>query len=811
MNMISTGAFQTEMDASDRQSTMAEKFAAVWEKKNAKAARAGGVSLMALSLAACGSDDDTTTTAAVTTTTDTTTTTTPVVPVVVAGNTFDMTPLTDVASSTTAVNGSISSTFRFTTSDDTINAISASIAVADTLLDSSTTDSDTINITATAAMNAMTAVNIENAVVNFASGAAASAVFTNFTGLTSVTVNGTVAGTLSDSAYATTDNYTRILTWNDTTGLGGTAAAGTAESWDLTVQGASYGSTAATRSGVTLTAVTTSANETLETLNITSSGGTENVFALDASDVDVVLGTVNILGDTDMTMRVSHNDINGVTLAAGSNTGDTTLRIDRQADGTTATNLANITGVDKIMVADDAATPAAALVLASAAAGQAFEVVDDMATGGSITVQGAARTAQAASLSITLDNATANTDTDIGGTLDIQNVTALTLTSNGYATSATDGTTENALTLGGDFTSVTVLGDTSLDMTASIDGAGAAGTTARTVIVDASGMTGTARAEIDTAASTVVSYNITGTANNDTLALNAAGGTMTGGAGNDTLTGAAGGDTISGGAGNDTIVVSAGADTITTGAGVDTIDLNANDTAGVAQTSLIGNTVTMAASDVLTVTINGTHSYSTTFGTGHDTTIAAFVTAHAANILKNNGVTATADATDASDLMLTGAAAGTAFTVVNEHNDAGTVKVQATTTTAGTVAIDYNGTVTDFSTSDIINSEGIGALGTGGYFEGASTGMTAGTAYGVVVLTNTSYASSTAAATAVNTTSTSATDAIVIYLDSTTGYAEAYFDDNIGGNNVALGDLFAFTSITTLDLLDDLSTSNFVI
>jgi len=76
MNMISTGAFLTEMDASSKQST-AEKFAAVWEKKNAKAARAGGVSLMALSLAACGSSsDDTTSTTSSSTTTTTTTTTT---------------------------------------------------------------------------------------------------------------------------------------------------------------------------------------------------------------------------------------------------------------------------------------------------------------------------------------------------------------------------------------------------------------------------------------------------------------------------------------------------------------------------------------------------------------------------------------------------------------------------------------------------------------------------------------------------------------------------------------------------------------
>ena len=67
------------MDASNKQPTLAEKFAAVWEKKNAKAARAGGVSLMALSLAACGSSDDTSTTTTDTAATDTTTTTTPVV------------------------------------------------------------------------------------------------------------------------------------------------------------------------------------------------------------------------------------------------------------------------------------------------------------------------------------------------------------------------------------------------------------------------------------------------------------------------------------------------------------------------------------------------------------------------------------------------------------------------------------------------------------------------------------------------------------------------------------------------------------
>jgi hypothetical protein len=59
MNMISTGAFLTEMDASDKQkNSLVNKLVSAWEQKNSKTARAGGVSLMALSLAACGSSDD---------------------------------------------------------------------------------------------------------------------------------------------------------------------------------------------------------------------------------------------------------------------------------------------------------------------------------------------------------------------------------------------------------------------------------------------------------------------------------------------------------------------------------------------------------------------------------------------------------------------------------------------------------------------------------------------------------------------------------------------------------------------------------
>jgi Ca2+-binding RTX toxin-like protein len=67
------------------------KLVSAWEKKNAKVARAGGVSLMALSLAACGSDDDTAATdTAATDTADTTTTVTPT-PAVAVGTTSTLT------------------------------------------------------------------------------------------------------------------------------------------------------------------------------------------------------------------------------------------------------------------------------------------------------------------------------------------------------------------------------------------------------------------------------------------------------------------------------------------------------------------------------------------------------------------------------------------------------------------------------------------------------------------------------------------------------------------------------------------------
>jgi hypothetical protein len=810
MNMISTGAFQTEMDASNRQQKVAEKFAAVWEKKNAKAARAGGVSLMALSLAACGSDDATTTTATATTTTTTTTTTT------VVGGVFDLTPLNDIASSTQGLNGSVANDFRFTTADDTINGMTATMSANDVLLDGSTTDSDTINITATGGGTAITTLNVENVVLTASAGVVnldASAM----TGVTSVSVTGAVAATVDNVAAAatiTSSDYTRILTIDDTN-YDGTAALGTSDVLNVAVSGASYGSGATTRSGITL--ITDNAS-VIETLNVTSSGATANDFILDAS-TNVTLSTVNMLGSADLTMRVSHDDITGITIAGGDATGSTTLHLDRNGDGTTATNLANVSGMDTIVITDTAATPAAAMVLTSVTDGQSFKIIDDMAASSSIAVKSATASALASSITLDLHNTTG--DLDIAGALSIQNVSTLNLASNGGLT-GTAATGENGFTVDGDFTTINFTGDSTIDTTMNIDGAGTSGTTARTTTVDASGMTGVARLELDTDSSSLVTYVVTGTANGDTIT---ASGTINGGAGADTIAGEAGADTIDAGAGADTVTITAGADSITLGAGNDTMDLNgtAPGTTAVQHIIISGDAdatkTSVAAQDDYIVTVNG-KSYKqdvlTNSDTGQDIT-TDFVTAFAATVLADSGVTVTqTTAGGTTGLTFTGATSGAQFTASAAFVDNGvSIDTGGGVTISGVLGTaDVNFTVTDFAAGDKLDTVGLGALDTG-YYEGAAASAATNGAFGIFVITDQAYANfGDAEAAVAGRIGADTDDTVMIFLNSTSGVAEAYFDTDIGAdNNVAAADqLITFSNISNLTTLAaTMSVDSFVI
>jgi hypothetical protein len=809
MNMISTGAFLNEMDSSEKQSNLVKKLVGAWEKKNAKVARAGGVSLMALSLAACGSDDATTTTA----TSDTTTTTTTVAPVV-TGGTFDLTPLTDVASGTTAVNGSISSTFRFTSADDTINGIGASIQAADTLLDASTTDTDVLNITSTAAMNAMTSVNIETANVTMASGTP-TAVFTNFTGLTTVNVTGTVAGTVTDAGTAAVnlDGYTRIATINDSTGLGGTAAAGTAETMNVTVSGTSYGSTAATQSGVTLTAINTGANETLETLNITSGGTAANDFALDVSDVDVVLDTTNLLGANDLTVRVTHAGVTGTTVVGSANTANTTVMIDRTGATTTDTNVHNFSGIDNITVKDSAAPAVGGDGgdMIGLKSGQTVTLADDFNTT-VLTVTPATYTSMADSLTVALDNETAATNTDVAS-LNVQNTKTLNIISDGHGASvSTNAATVNLLdALVGDATTVTVTGDTALNLDANIDAVQTAttATTARAVTVDASGMTGTAFLDFAADANAKVSYNVTGSANADTIVMNASGGIANGGAGADVITTGAGAETVDGGAGKDHIDTSYGADSITGGSDADTYDVDAVAAAAVQEVNTIVLTAVGSAADDFTVTIDGVVYAEVATGT-IDTDGAKFVTDNAAEIQVAHDVAVTYTA--ASDtLTLTGKADGTNFTATSQHNNGGTyAALTVGDTTVASLALDMDTTITDFAAGDVIDVDGFTTSATTVYHEGTAANVA--TTDTAIVLTGASYANVAAAEDAYNAAGGNI-DGVVAFFNNTTGTAQMFRDNDLDtdGNLADTSVFLTFSNITSLSTLASAFSSDSVI
>ena len=155
MNMISTGAFQT--DASDKQETMVTKLVKAW--KRTKVARAGGVSLMALSLAACGSSDDTTTTDASTdTSTDTTTTVT-----VAESKDFTLTTGQNAGSS-----------FKGDSGDDTYSSLTTTLTVGDNLDGAGGTDTLTLssNLNGNTTVAGWTTTNIENFTIGLTSGAA---------------------------------------------------------------------------------------------------------------------------------------------------------------------------------------------------------------------------------------------------------------------------------------------------------------------------------------------------------------------------------------------------------------------------------------------------------------------------------------------------------------------------------------------------------------------------------------------------------------------------------------------------------------
>jgi len=406
----------------------------------------------------------------------------------------------------------------------------------------------------------------------------------------------------------------------------------------------------------------------------------------------------------------------------------------------------------------------------------------------------------------------------------------LNLDSVGLASSTSTTAANTISNLDGDFSTITITGDTSLAISdLDIEAKEAASSTsARAVTLDASNMTGNAFVSITASADAKVSYTMTGTDGADTLVSNASGSSLTGGAGADTLTGGDGVDSIKGDAGADHIDVSYGKDVLTGGAGNDTYDVDSFSAAAVAQVTTsadVDGGKTGATADSLVVVVDGvtyTQAVLTAGDTGDD--IAAdFVASFGDAILGAHGVTVAVTSTSANSsglLKFTGKSDGTTFTVDLNYVDNTTLVTMAeTATTAGAAAKDVISEITDFAAGDILDLAG-GLTEAGiSYYEGAAASSAA--ANNIYVLTDASgFADAEAAedAVAAGTISTDTADGIFVFINSTLGHAQVVYDSDISADSSNLGAsdgaavLFNLTSITNVtDLAAAFSADSFTI
>jgi len=626
MNMISTGAFLNETDASNKQSTMAEKFAAVWEKKNAKAARAGGVSLMALSLAACGGSSSTTTT---TPTADPE----PTTPVAPTNQSFTLTTGMD-----TPTGGA---------GNDTFSApISSSVMTFDTLdtLDGGDgTDLLVISSNTTGTAMAAGISNIENII--FSSSAAGTLSLQGATGYDKIEIRSTTAdSSVTNIAVGTDVAVTNLGNVTLTFTAATTGYTGTADSSTVTLNGVAHTDAGADSlvlmSGVETYNVVTAGNSTVDTLNsgtatklVLSGAGDLTIYEATDAQVTEVDGSaatgaltlesngaaapnatvagVDIVDYTmtggsgndslDMTLSVTADEIlvdggagdDTITIAAtptnssSTSAGDVikggdgadmlTADVDLVDTAAVTTALTGISGIEKLNLSG-AMTGTDTVTLADLSADLNAVRVSSVTAGTGLTLNmgSGAQTVELKVAAAVTAGDTLTVDAAGSGTADSLTISNK-LTTGQMASATSDITTT-------DFETVTI--DTGSYATPTVQLAGVinVGTANALVLTGTNGLT-TATGDAITA-KTIDASGMSGALTMNTAAASGVT-TITGGDGADelrgdassTINGGAGADTIVGGSGNDTLNGGTGADAITSGAGNDTIDGGAgNDT-----------------------------------------------------------------------------------------------------------------------------------------------------------------------------------------------------------------------------------------
>ena len=403
------------------------------------------------------------------------------------GQTFTLTSGADQAdaSGSSKNGGLITSTFKFTALNETVTAVAGTLAAGDVLADGSTTDADVLNATITAGgATAVSISNIEtiNLDVKTATGGLDMASVTGAK-VVSVNTNTGIAAQVINIAPATAPvvelKGSGVLTANFTS-FAGTTAAGTAESASFKFNGAA--TSGANVPGLTLTAT---AAGTLETLNLESAGSTKNTVALTSANA---IGKAVVTGGADFELRAVAGTLNGVELNGSAHTAVLTVSAD--FDGGAAVvglNAEKFTGVDTYIVRDTAATiGATGFGLFNIASGTTVRLADDIAAASIITVSGSAASTTD-SLNLLLQNrAAVATDIDVTGTLTINNVETIKLTSTGAPTT---GDTQSSLTIGADKLSALTL-DGGSDLAVTLATGTITATNTGAITIDGSAATG---------------------------------------------------------------------------------------------------------------------------------------------------------------------------------------------------------------------------------------------------------------------------------------------------------------------------------
>ncbi len=373
MNMIVNKSDLVGYEAVDRTEVKKKalaKIVAAWESKQAKnAARFGGLGFLAVSLAACNSSSDDTTTTTTTTTTETTTPT--------------VTALSKALGTTADV---VTSTF--TSADDSITATDSTLGAGDVLVDTSSTDSDTLTVTMTGATaNApSTITGIENIVYNYGSivsTADSTIELANIIGA-NVTVNHT-GNALVNPNGTDIDDIGTNMTVTLGTGLDSTTAA----DGDLAV--------AASATNVTLnmgaSAGTIATGASVDGLTINGGTGGALSVTLGATNKNVSINSGTALG----AVTIDNTSATGTSITTGytgADTGGQTITVTNIATAASLTvgKTGTATSATTVLIGGTAATTDTATVSAPGAitftanqGGQAVEVLSLSGNGAAAT------------------------------------------------------------------------------------------------------------------------------------------------------------------------------------------------------------------------------------------------------------------------------------------------------------------------------------------------------------------------------------------------------------------------------------------